>query len=329
MGDVNGDGTLDLVAGYSLVNWGYYYYSVQGYAAVILGSGDGTFGGGATYPLDQSHSSRLALADFSGDGALDLVSVSLYSVNVNLLLNDGSGTLGPYTPYSTGIASGAPYDLVAVDLNGDATLDLAIANQAYSSVAVLLEGDPPPFVPSMSIGDATLTEGHTGTQNAVFTVTLSAASAGPVTVAYLTTSDTAAANDDYLTASGTLTFAPGETSQTITVRVNGDTLPESNETFLVHLSSVGGATIVDGQGVGTILDDDPRVSISDVTKREGNSGTTRFVFTVSLSAASSTPVVVNYATEDGTARKRDNDYIAKSGKVTLRPAKPARPSPYW
>ncbi len=319
VGDVNDDGKLDLVAGYSLAYWGYYYYSLQGYAAVILGKGDGTFGGGTTHLLDQSYSSRLALADFSGDGALDLVSVSLYSGSVNLLLNDGNGTLGPYTAYSTNVASGAPYDLAVADLNGDATLDLAIANPSYGSVAVLLEGDPPPFVPLITIGDATLTEGNSGTQNAIFTVTLSGASATPVAVAYLTSGDTAVANDDYLTASGTLTFAPGETSKLVTVPVTGDTKAEANETFFVNLSAPSGATIADGQGLGTILDDDPSVSISDVTRFEGNSGNTRFVFTVSLSAASNAPVVVSYATEDGTARKRDNDYVAKSGKLTFAP----------
>src|SRR5690606_11578499 len=138
--------------------------------------------------------------------------------------------------------------------------------------------------PSMSIGDATVAEGHTGTVAATFTVTMSAAAAGPVTVAYSTSGDSAQANDDFQSASGTVTFAPGETSQVITVQVNGDTQAESNETFVVNLSAASGANLVDAQGVGTIVDDDPRISISDVTKYEGNSGTTRFVFTVSLSS---------------------------------------------
>src|SRR5262249_53693092 len=144
---------------------------------------------------------------------------------------------------------------------------------------------PPPGV-SIAIGDRTVAEGNTGTVAATFTVTLSAASTQPVTVAYATADGTATVGSDYQAASGTLTFAPGETSKTITVRVNGDRLAEPNETFVVNLSSPTNATIAEGQGVGTILDDEPRISISDFTKAEGKKGqTTQFTFTVTLSAA--------------------------------------------
>ena len=67
-----------------------------------------------------------------------------------------------------------------------------------------------------------------------------------------------------------MTFAAGQTTQTITVAVIGDRLAEPTETFFVNLSSPTNAAIADGQGVGTILDDEPRISISNVTKKEGN-----------------------------------------------------------
>jgi hypothetical protein len=111
-------------------------------------------------------------------------------------------------------------------------------------------------LPSLSISDATVTEGNAGTVTAVFTVTLSAVSVQTVTVSYATASGSATAGTDYVAASGTLTFAPGTTSQTVTVTVNGDTVPEANETFLVNLSSPTNATIADGQGQGTIVNDD-------------------------------------------------------------------------
>src|SRR5207244_3393558 len=142
---------------------------------------------------------------------------------------------------------------------------------------------PPPPPPSMTIGDVTVTEGNTGTRAASFTVTLSAAYGQPVTVAYTTSNGTATAGSDYQASSGILTIPAGQTTGTITVLVNGDRLAEPNETFVVNLSSPN-AVITDGQGVGTILDDDPRVNIYDVAKKEGNSGTTTFVFTVSLLA---------------------------------------------
>ncbi len=74
--------------------------------------------------------------------------------------------------------------------------------------------------------------------------------------------------------------------------------------------------IADGQGVGTIVDDEPRVSINSVTKNEGNSGTTQFVFTVSLSAASDAAVSLNFATANGSAKSTE-DYDAQSGVLTF------------
>jgi hypothetical protein len=101
---------------------------------------------------------------------------------------------------------------------------------------------------------------------------------------------------------------------------HGDRLAEPNETFVVNLHSPTNATIATGQGVGTILDDEPRISISDVTKKEGKKGqTTLFTFTVTLSAAYDQPVTVSYKTTDGTAKTSDNDYVAKTGTLTFNP----------
>jgi hypothetical protein len=139
-----------------------------------------------------------------------------------------------------------------------------------------------------------------------------------VTVNYGTANGTATAGSDYQSRTGTLTFAPGQTSQTITVLVNGDRLGETNEAFLVNLSSTN-ATMSDGQGLGTIVDDEPRISSSDVTRKEGNGNTTLFVFTVTLSATYDVPVTVSFATANGTATTADNDYVATSGTLTFAP----------
>jgi hypothetical protein len=97
----------------------------------------------------------------------------------------------------------------------------------------------------------------------------------------------------------TLSFAAGDTSKPITVVVNGDLLDEANETFLVDLSNAVNATIADNQGQGTITDNEgiPSLSIDDVTVTEGDSGTVNATFTVTLSAASSQAVTVDYAPE--------------------------------
>ncbi len=121
----------------------------------------------------------------------------------------------------------------------------------------------------------------------------------------------------------TLTFAPNETSKTVTVNVNGDTAVEANETFFVNLSNSTGATIADAQGQGTINNDDappiPVMTINDVSATEGNSGSKTFVFTVSLSAASASAISVRVATANGTATSGGNnrDYSSTSGTLTI------------
>jgi hypothetical protein len=114
----------------------------------------------------------------------------------------------------------------------------------------------PPPLPSLSINDVSVTEGDAGMVNAVFTVSLSAASAQTITVNFATANNTAISPADYTATNGTLTFAPGVTSQPVTVAVQGDTLDEFDETFFVNLSGATNAIISDGQGVGTIIDDD-------------------------------------------------------------------------
>jgi hypothetical protein len=93
--------------------------------------------------------------------------------------------------------------------------------------------------------------------DAAFTVTLSSPSSLPVTVNYATAAGTAFAGSDFTAASGTVTFSPGQTSRTILVQTLDDPAYEGNETFTVNLSSPAGGVIIDGQGVGTIVDNDP------------------------------------------------------------------------
>jgi uncharacterized repeat protein (TIGR01451 family) len=180
--------------------------------------------------------------------------------------------------------------------------------------------------PDITINDVTVTEGNTGTVNAIFTVTLSAASANTVTVDYATTDGSATAPADYQSTSGTLTFNPGDLTKTITVLINGDTLDEPSETYFVHLSKAANGSIVDSVGQGTITDNDPTpsLSINDVSATEGDSGTTAATFTVTLSTASGQTVTVNYATADNTAAA-GSDYQSTSGTLTFNPGETSKP----
>ena len=126
-------------------------------------------------------------------------------------------------------------------------------------VGTIVNDDP---LPSLSINDVTVVEGNAGTVNAVFTVTLSAASGQTVAVNYATADGTATQPADYTNTSGTLTFTPGQTTRTITVPVIGEIVPEANETFFVNLSGATNATIADNQSVGTISNDDVPVTVS-------------------------------------------------------------------
>ena len=196
----------------------------------------------------------------------------------------------------------------------------AFGGVADAFVARITGEDLPPPPPSLSITDVSRTEGHSGSKQFTFTVRLSSASNLAVTVAYATADGTATASSDYQAASGTLIIPAGQTTGTITVLVNGDRVGEANETFFVNLSGATNATIADGQGLGTILDDEPRIRISDFAKAEGTRGqTTLFTFTVTLSAAYDQPVTVSYRTANGTATTGDNDYVGKTGTLTFSP----------
>jgi len=166
-----------------------------------------------------------------------------------------------------------------------------------------------------------ISEGNSGTKEMTFTLHLSAPYDIPVTVDYTTVDGTATAGSDYVAAAGTAIIAAGQTSQTITVLVNGDTQAESDEYLAVNVTGVSGASVSGGWAYGTILDDDtpPSIYIDDPYISEGNSGTRSMTFTVGLSHPSGTAVSVNYATANGTAKTSDNDYLAASGRLDFAP----------
>jgi uncharacterized repeat protein (TIGR01451 family) len=195
-----------------------------------------------------------------------------------------------------------------------------VVGQDVSTVTIV-DDDP---VPLIGVSDVSLFEGNSGTTTAVFTVTLSVSSGLPVTVNYATSDLSPAAGaavggTDYVSASGTVTFPPGSTSQTVSVTVNGDVLEEANEAFFLDLSAASNAIIARNRGFGTILNDDgPILQISDVTLVEGNSGTTNAIFTVTLLPADDGTVTVLYATSNMTATA-GLDYVATNGSLSFVP----------
>jgi hypothetical protein len=299
--DVNGDGKLDLLQA----------------DKVLLGDGAGGFTTLQTYDAS-STSAQTVLGDFNRDGILDIAKADVESNIIRIFRGHHDGTFGEaeYLNFAHGDEG-----LAAADFNGDGWCDLATAefDGEFTSVLINDRSWPTP-PPTVSISDATVTEGNTGSVSATFTLTLSKASNVDVAVHYATADISATAGSDYTAASVTITIPAGRTSGTFAIAVTGDRLPEPDERFAVNLSGATNATISDEQAIGTIRDNEPRISISDVSKREGNGKkTTLFVFTVKLTVAYDQPVTMSFSTVNGTATTGDNDYVAQSGTLTFAP----------
>lgn len=269
---------------------------------------------------------------------VSLSNASSVVISANYTTADGSATAGSDYTLASGslsFAAGETSKSISVTVSGDTTFEgnetfnvnLSGATNATfadnQGVGTINNDDAQP---SISINNATLSEGNSGTSSAAFTVTLSNASSQTITVNFATADVSAAAGSDYVAASGTLTFTPGTLTQPLNVTVNGDTMFESNETFNVNLSGAANATIADNQGVGTINNDDtqPAISIDDVTVNEGNTATSTASFTVSLSNASSQTITVNFATANNTATAGVH-YVATNGTVTFTPGQVSQP----
>ncbi|MCP1386553.1 Calx-beta domain-containing protein, partial [Runella salmonicolor] len=172
---------------------------------------------------------------------------------------------------------------------------------------------------SFSISDATILEGNSGTTTLTFTVTRNS-TATAETIDYQTADNTATtADNDYVAKNGTLTFAVGDASEDIVITLNGDLKVEPNETFFVNLSNLSNGSISDGQGQGTITNDDAAVvTLSGGTaKNEGAAGTTSYTFTATLNNPVQGGLSVAYTTTNGTASTADNDYTDNDGTLTF------------
>ncbi len=200
--------------------------------------------------------------------ALSLSNASSQTITVNYATANGSAIAGSdYTAVSGTVtfAAGQLTRSVNVTINGDTmfepneTFNVNLSLPGNASIAddqaagTITNDDTPPTI---SINDISVNEGNSGTTSAEFTVSLSNASSQTITVNYATANDTATAGNDYINGTGTVTFTPGQTLRPLSVGIPGDVFNEDTVAFRVNLSSPTNATIRDGQGVGTIVDDD-------------------------------------------------------------------------
>jgi hypothetical protein len=220
----------------------------------------------------------------------------------------------------------APGSRVTATATPVTNLGLSYINERtseFSPNVTVLSQDTGDF--AMAAATASVVE---GAGSVVLTVTRSGGSFGAATVNYATTAGTAAAGSDFISQSGTLSFANGQTSRTLTVPNVGDSLDEPNETFTVALSNPAGGPLIltPASTVVTLLDDDnpPAISINNIGIKEGNAGTTPITFTVSLAAPSSLPVSVNWTSVDVTATHTIDYTGGGSGTLVFAPGEAAK-----
>jgi hypothetical protein len=260
--------------------------------------------------------------------------------------SDGADFVGGVQPtsFSGSIAAGATSATVTVSIAGDTVIEAdeafqltltSVSNQSGISASIgsnatatgTITNDDTPI---LSINDVSLSEGNGGTTTYTFTVSLDRpAPDGGVTFDIGTANGTATTADgDYVERTLTSQTIPaGSTSYTFEVTVNGDAAPEPAETFFVNVTNVVNATVADGQGQGTIVNDDSvNLTINNPVVTEGNSGTTVLTYTVSLSGpAPAGGVTFDIATADGSATA-GSDYVARAltGQTIPEGAPPTR-----
>ena len=309
-------------------------------ATVIEGQATGTILN-FTFLPSVSIFNATAIASASGPTTatftVTLAPSSAQPVTVDYATVDGTATAGsdyvaiPTTPLT--FAPGQTQQTITVTVNPEPaggfakTFNVDLFNPMAATIGVSQATGTilnPNTVPSVSISSTTVASQLTAPTEATFTVSLSAPSSQPVTVNYSTADGTAVAGSDYVAISPTpLTFAPGQTQQTITVTVDPEPVGGFSRTFSVNLSSPNGATIGTGQGIGTIILASPLPTVSidnpEAVVTAEPDGTTEATFYVSLSESSSQPVTVVYATADGTAQA-PGDYVAISAtSLTIAP----------
>ena len=260
---------------------------------------------------------------------VSLSASSIHSVVVDFTTADGSGEAGTDYTAAAGTLTFAPGETeknVTVLAHGDTvnetneSFSVILSNSINASVSDAqgigtIIGDDGPL---LSINDVQLIEGDSGSSNMQFTVALSAVASEAFQVSYETEAGTATADSDYSPVTGTLLFNAGDSSKTLDVPILGDEVHEGDEWFTVRLH---GATVVgvsDSVGLGTILGDDPSISIADATLTETDSGNPVMSFMVSISQDPIDTVTVDFATADETAAS-GSDYLLTSGTLTFSP----------
>jgi Tol biopolymer transport system component len=268
----------------------------------------------------------------SYDFMVTLSNPSDQTVTVEYATADDTASATDYTAVPTTTVTFLPGETtkqVTVLVNGDnvfeatETFFVNLSNQTNATlpdsqgVGTIINED---LMPTISIGHKSQAEVNAGSSNFDFALTLSNPSDQTISVHYTAADGTAAQPQDYTTTSGKVIFVPNDTSETVSVSVNGDTTFESNETFFVNLHTPTNATMLDAQGQGTIENDDaqPTVQFSAVNSL-GSESVSPANLQVTLSNPSDQTITVNYGATGGTATGGGTDYTLVNGALQFNP----------
>ncbi|MCA1566811.1 MAG: hypothetical protein LC803_14435 [Acidobacteria bacterium] len=256
------------------------------------------------------------------------------AVTVNYATGGGTATPGSdYTPASgtltfadgelsktftvaildDNVYEGATHETIGLTLSGQ-TGDVSLGSQKTATLTVQDNDGRPSLIPS----SLSVPEGHSGTTNAQFNVRLSNASVETISVNYTTADNSAIAGVDYVAASGTLTFQPGELQKTIPLQINGDTVEETDERFFINFSNPVNVNTFSGGGFVTIIDDERSVIQFAAPEFTASEGDGRATITVSRFGPVTGSAAVGYATLDDSRAVRCDDNFSSGGAAFAR-----------
>jgi Calx-beta domain/Cohesin domain/Carboxypeptidase regulatory-like domain len=192
-----------------------------------------------------------ATVDFrTVDGTATVANNDYVAAQGTLTFNSNSPTLQRINVTVNGDTTFEPNEVFIVRLSNPVNASII----DFDGIGTIFNDD---VEPRFSVNNVSANEGNSGTTPFVFTFTRSGnATAFSSVLNYATANGTATAPGDYAAASGSVTFAPNETTKTVTVNVVGDTVVEPNETFTVSITSVTNGIVATATGTGTIVNDD-------------------------------------------------------------------------
>ena len=256
------------------------------------------------------------------------------AVTVNYATGGGTATPGTdYTPVSGTLSfadgeltktfnvtilddnlyEGATPETIGLTLSSQ-TGDVTLGSQKTATLTIQDNDGRPSIIPV----NLSVPEGQSGTTNAQFTVRLSNASVETISINYATADNTATAGVDYVAASGTLTFQPGELQKTIPLQINGDTVEETDERFFINFSNPVNVNFFNGNGFVTIIDDErPLIQFAapEFTASEGDG---RATITVTRFGPLTATAAITYATLDDSRPVRCDDIFGGGGSAFAR-----------